>query len=262
MNAQAIAERTDTDFVPSAPLPEATTLTPMQMAYQLVARGSDFAAVREMLDYSRGIEREAAEAEFNRAMALAQADMSVVAANMNNSQTKSRYADYAQLDRALRPIYTKHGFALSFDEEEISKPDYVRIVCHVSHTGGHSRRYHRDMPADGKGAKGGDVMTKTHAVGAAASYAMRYILRGIFNVAVGEEDKDGNAVSTLISDEQVEELKALIDKAVELRDDTTYAAWMEYFLEFMKVPSLNAIPAKDCGKAKTMIQNAIAKWSK
>ncbi len=48
------------------------------------------------------------------------------------------------------------------------------------------------MPADGKGAKGGDVMTKTHAVGAAKSYGKRYLLKDIFNIAIGEEDTDGN----------------------------------------------------------------------
>jgi hypothetical protein len=64
--------------------------------------------------------------------------------------------------------------------------------CIVSHVGGHSRTYHRDMPADGKGAKGGDVMTKTHAAGAAGSYGARYLLKGIFNVAIGEYDNDGN----------------------------------------------------------------------
>ena len=48
------------------------------------------------------------------------------------------------------------------------------------------------MPSDGKGAKGGDVMTKTHATGAAMSYGMRYLLKFIFNVAVGEDDTDGN----------------------------------------------------------------------
>ena len=49
------------------------------------------------------------------------------------------------------------------------------------------------MPADGKGAKGGDVMTKTHASGAAISYGSRYLLKAIFNLAIGEEDADGNA---------------------------------------------------------------------
>lgn len=44
------------------------------------------------------------------------------------------------------------------------------------------------MPADGKGAKGGDVMTKTHAAGSAMSYGQRYLLKMIFNLAVGDDD--------------------------------------------------------------------------
>jgi ribosomal protein L37AE/L43A len=51
------------------------------------------------------------------------------------------------------------------------------------------------MPADGKGAKGNDVMTKTHAAGAAGSYGARYLLKGIFNVAIGENDDDGNGAT-------------------------------------------------------------------
>ncbi|MGN6282127.1 ERF family protein, partial [Frateuria sp.] len=104
----------------------------------------------------------------------------------------SKYATYGKLDKALRPVYTDHGFALSFDTGPDAPADCVRVLCYVSHRNGHSRTYHVDMPSDGKGAKGGDVMTKTHAVGAGMSYGMRYLLKMIFNVAVGEDDDDGN----------------------------------------------------------------------
>jgi len=62
----------------------------------------------------------------------------------------------------------------------------------LSHASGHTRTYSCDMPADGKGAKGNDVMTKTHAAGSAMSYGQRYLLKLIFNVAIGEQDDDGN----------------------------------------------------------------------
>src|SRR5262249_39252909 len=48
------------------------------------------------------------------------------------------------------------------------------------------------MPADGKGPKGGDVMSRTHATGSALSYARRYLLLMIFNISVGGDDDDGN----------------------------------------------------------------------
>jgi hypothetical protein len=137
-------------------------------------------------------EARRAESAFNAAMSKAQKAMRPVAADASNPQTHSRYASYEALDCALRPIYTEHGFALSFDTGETPLPEHVRMLCYATHDGGHSRTYHIDMPSDGKGAKGGDVMTKTHATGSAASYGMRYLLKMIFNVAVGEDDDDGN----------------------------------------------------------------------
>jgi len=82
-------------------------------------------------------------------------------------------------------------FGLTFDSGD-APPDHVRIVCEVSHPDGHTRRYHLDMPVDGKGARGGDVMTKTHAMGSGITYGKRYLLGMIFNLAVTKDD-DGNA---------------------------------------------------------------------
>ena len=137
-----------------------------------------------------------AEIEFNSAMNAVQSELGVIAPDLTNPQTRSRYASYAKLDRAIRPVYIKHGFSLSFDTAD-APSETVRVVCYVSRTG-HTRRYQVDMPADGKGAKGGDVMTKTHASGAAMSYGMRYLLKCIFNIAVGEDDNDGNSYSELL----------------------------------------------------------------
>jgi hypothetical protein len=74
----------------------------------------------------------------------------------------------------------------------------VAIFClsaTLTHAAGFTRKYLIDMPADGKGAKGNDVMTKTHATGSATQYGMRYLLKMIFNVAIGEDD-DGNAAGS------------------------------------------------------------------
>lgn len=136
-----------------------------------------------------------AETAFNEAMTKAQSDMGRISADAVNPQTRSQYASYAQLDRHLRPIYTQNGFSLSFNTGKSDKPDYIEILCYVSHSAGHTRPYTVEMPSDGKGAKGGDVMTKTHATGSAMSYGMRYLLKLIFNVAIGEDDDDGNGGS-------------------------------------------------------------------
>lgn len=165
---------------------------------------------RLMAMYER-IGDQKAEAAFNDAMSEAQGRMRPISADANNPQTRSKYATYAKLDSSLRPIYTDCGFSLSFDTGEATKPEDVRVLCYVSHRAGYKRTYKVDMPADGKGAKGGDVMTKTHAMGAGMSYGMRYLLKMIFNVAVGEDDTDGNAPAqqaATISADQAAQLRA------------------------------------------------------
>lgn len=244
---QAVELSREEKTLPQHIAPQATQLTPIQMAYQLLNAGHDLAAVKEMIEFGKVLEADAAEKAFNEAMAAAQKDMGVVATNMANTQTRSRYADYAQLDKALRPIYTKHGFALSFNDGEGAPADWVRIICHVTNSG-HTRTYHKDMPADGKGAKGNDVMTKTHAVGAAQSYAMRYLLRMIFNVAVGEADTDGNAPAEPITDEQRQNLLDLMDEVGFTSADD--ARLMKVF----KIQYLADLPAKDFDRAVALVK--------
>lgn len=174
--------------------------------------GFDVTKMEKLLEMHERVGARQAEAAFNSAMSEAQSEMGPISADAHNPQTKSKYASYAKLDRVLRPIYVKHGFALSFDEGDSPKEQHVRILCRVSHKAGHSHTYHKDMPADGKGAKGGDVMTLTHAAGSAMSYGMRYLIKGIFNVAVGEDDNDGNGDEPRIGPGQIASLEGLISE--------------------------------------------------
>lgn len=150
----------------------------------------------------RAMDRDA-EIQFNEALNKVQSELGRVAPDLTNPQTKSKYASYAALDRIVRPVYTKYGFSLSFDTGDAPIAEMVRVLCYVSHRAGHTRNYKTDMPADGKGAKGGDVMTKTHATGAAMQYGMRYLLKYIFNIAVGAEDSDGNSTTGGLPEETV-----------------------------------------------------------
>jgi hypothetical protein len=165
---------------------------------------------RLMAMYER-VEAKRAESEFSASLSKVQSELRQVATDANNPQTRSRYATYSALDKAVRPVYTAHGFSLSFDTGSDAPQDTVRVVCYVGHAGGHSRTYHVDMPADGKGAKGGDVMTKTHAVGAGMSYGMRYLLKMIFNIAIGEDDDDGNGGIPPVHSAWLEKIAAIAD---------------------------------------------------
>lgn len=194
---------------------------------------TDVVKLEKMLEMYERITAKNSEALFNQAMAAAQSEMKRVAADAANPQTRSLYASYAALDRMLRPIYTQHGFALSFDTADSQKPEHVLVLCYVAHRDGHSRTYRVDMPADGKGAKGGDVMTRTHATGSAITYGQRYLLKAIFNVAIGVDD-DGNGGDKPITEKQLADLKAKI---------TEVGANQASFMKFLKVEALEDLPA-------------------
>lgn len=197
----------------------------------------DVEKFERMMNMYERMESRKAEQEFNAALVSAQQEMRAVGVDATNPQTRSKYATYAKLDSKLRPIYTNHGFSLSFDTDVSPIEGHVRVMCYVANRSGFSRTYHVDMPADGKGAKGGDVMTKTHATGAAMSYGMRYLLKMIFNVAVGEEDVDGNETLPRISAQQVADLEALIDEVN--ADRAGFEKWMRGTLKCNSVEELN-----------------------
>lgn len=203
------------------------------------------ATVRELKDMAKELAQDEAQRDFNTAMGLAQSEMGRVAADANNPQTRSKYATYAALDRVLRPVYTKHGFAISFDTGDGAPDGHVRILAYVTHSGGFTRTYRADMPNDGKGAKGGDVMTKTHASGAAMSYGMRYLLKMIFNVAVGEDDKDGNVPGETITEAQRDDLLALI---------TEVGGSADVFCKYFEIDAIGNLPAAKYKRAVAAVE--------
>lgn len=199
----------------------------------------DITKLSQLMEMRERIEARNAESAFDGALTAAQAAMGRVRTDSNNPQTKSRYASYGALDAAMRPIYTQHGFALSFNTENPA-PEVVRVTCRVSHRCGHSRTYQIDMPADGKGAKGGDVMTKTHAAGSAVTYGQRYLLKMIFNMAIGEDD-DGNAAAKAkprITQEQADTLRDLLEASGKSR-----AAFLTWVNKAAKAERIEDIPA-------------------
>lgn len=170
---------------------------PMELLRIAISQNSAIDVIERLAALQEKAMAREAEIDFNEAMNRVQQQIKRVAPDLENPQTRSRYASYAAIDRKIRPIYSEAGFSLSFDTADCPLEQHIRVVCYVA-LRGHTRRYQVDMPADGKGAKGGDVMTTTHAAGAAMSYGMRYLVKGIFNIAVGDEDQDGNSNGELM----------------------------------------------------------------
>lgn len=135
----------------------------------------------------RSLARQA-EIDFNSSLNACQSEIPRIVPDLNNPNAKKKYASYEALDKAVRPVYLKHGFGLSFSTAECPHPDKVRTICRVSHRG-HSQNYQIDITADGSGPKGGAMLTRPHADLAANTLGMRRLLRMIFNIVDTAEDE-------------------------------------------------------------------------
>ena len=202
-----------------------------------------------------------AKLAFAAAMTKAQLETAPICADANNTLTQSSYASHQALDRVLRPIYTANGFALCFNTGESPIANHVRVLCDVSHIGGHDKQFSIDIPADGKGVEGIDVMTKTHAAVSAVSIGIRALLRMIFNIVIDRaRDDDGNAAGArspafqivpdqipgAITHDQAREIQAEIARRV-----VSPAA----FLEWAGVDRLTAIPVEKFDSCIAAISN-------
>jgi hypothetical protein len=183
-----------------------------EILFLAVDKGAGIDAIERLAKLKCELDDRKALEAFNEAMNKCQSEMRLVRHDSDNHQTRSRYSSYAALDRALRPIYTRFGLSVSYSTVDCPIPEHIRMVAYVS-LGGYTRQYQCDMPADGKGAKGGDVMTKTHAHSSAHMYAKRNLLKDIFNVVTGDEvdDDDGNGGG--VDSERLEYIQNSKDKA-------------------------------------------------
>lgn len=205
--------------------------------------------VERVFEFLTRVRADQARVAYLEAMHAAQGEMEFVRKDAYNKHTKSNYATFEALDRAIRHIYVKHGFAPTYRTDASSQPEHVLVILRMSHIGGHEVDYPVDMPVDAKGAKGGDVMTPTHAFGSAFSYGKRYALGGAFNVTTTDKDDDGNFAGgiapALITTDQAIKIEGLLkrkgsDKSV--------------FLRIARVASLDQIHAKDYGGFLKMLE--------
>lgn len=147
------------------------------------------------------------ERSFFQALHLAQEEVPPIEPNKQVKTSSGKvmfdYASYEQLDKALRPIYIKHGMAIAFSGAE-GPAGKVRVLCTVSHRDGHAERYQLDLAID----PGAAQLTKTDAELGAQSKAKRRILRNIFNIVDDLEDEGAYGVADdKWLTEQIEEIK-------------------------------------------------------
>lgn len=205
-----------------------------------IEKGVDPDSLSKLVALQERILDRQAEQEFAVAMRQTQAEILPVLKNRRNTQTDSSYATLEALNKAVVPVYTQNGFSLSFGTEDSPTEGYIRIVCDVFHIGGHTRRYHFDLPLDDSGIAGKTNKTKVHASGSTLSYGRRYLTMLIFNVSTTDDDDGNGGKGALITEQQVADLEALAQEV---------GADVAKFCQWFKVGSLAEIHASNYSRA-------------
>jgi len=179
--------------------------------------------------YEKDQKRQSEQA-YAQAMAECQAEMPMIVRDAENDQTNSRYSKHEAICKAIKPIYTKHGFSLDFSEGKADKEDEIRTVCEISHKQGYSKTRYIDLPTDMTGIKGSVNKTRIHGKGSTFSYGRRYLTLMIFDLAT-YDDNDANIVER-ISEEQVNTIHSKI---------TDNGLTLQAFLNWAKVKKVEDI---------------------
>lgn len=152
----------------------------------------DLDRVERLFDMHQKMLDRQQEQLFNQAMALAQSEIEGVVVNKRNDHTRSKYANIEAIHAEAKPIWTKHGFSVLTRSGSSDQPGHIRLYTEVRHSGGHKVTYEDDWPLDTVGAKGNSNKTAIQGKGSTITYARRYTELMIFDIAIKDEDNDGN----------------------------------------------------------------------
>jgi hypothetical protein len=218
----------------------------------------DVSKIEKIMDLQERVLNRNAEQAFNADMVECQSEIRKVVARSKNEQTRSMYAKLDAIDAQTKPIYTKHGFALTFYEGETKKENHVRVMVDVLHRDGHSKTRYKDFPVDDTGIKGTVNKTAIHADSSSFTYGARKLTCLVFNIPTGDDD-DGNAAggAKFIDEQQQKTIKDLFQKAYN-NDDKLIAA----FFEHIGCTGIDDIPCRDFQKHKSALEAIAAKRPK
>ncbi len=187
---------------------------PMAMVARALEKGISGPELQQFMDLADRYEANEARKAYAADMVRCQKAMPAVLATSPNDQTESFFAKLGVITAAITPIYTKHGFSISFGEGVAAKDDEIRITARVLHKLGHHEDFFYDLALDTHGPQGTVNKTPIHGKASSTTYAQRYLTKMIFNLAILSEDDDGNAaggaVPGRITEEQGMELDALV----------------------------------------------------
>lgn len=160
-----------------------------------------------LLAVRREWEADEARKAFNYAIAEFQRRAPIIA-----KADKAYDKQYARMDRIwreIRPLLTELGLSVTWQVCELRDNGLCHVEGQLRHRQGHGERLAQDIPMP-ELIKG---QNKAQQMGSATTYAKRYALCGALGIVTGDDDDGHAAGGKLITAEQVDELRTLVDAA-------------------------------------------------
>lgn len=187
--------------------PEATTV--LSIISKAASDPSvDIDKLERLMQMHERMQARTAEQEFNAAMAQMQCEIPTVFEGAVNLHTKKSYATLDDINRTLKPVMQRHGFAITFKVEQVTGG--LSITGILMHRAGHREQTSMVLPID-KGAGRNDVQ----AVGSSTTYGKRYVMCALLNITTGDQvDDDAQTAQPgpSITAMQVKQIEAVLAK--------------------------------------------------
>lgn len=184
-------ENTDVAIIPPQ-APARIDIDPQALIAAAVEKNVPIEVMEKLLDMRERLRKEAAECEYNEAMAAFQSECPVIVKSNSVDYTTKRGSrvnyEYAPLDVIVtqtRELIAKHGFSYRFTTAQDDKS--VTAICHIKHKSGHTESTSLTIPVEID-----EFMKASHKVASALTYAKRYTFCNGFGILTGESDTDDN----------------------------------------------------------------------
>ena len=168
----------------------------------------DIDKLERLMQMHERMQARSAEQEFNAAMAQMQCEIPTVFEGAVNLHTKNSYATLDDINRTLKPVMQRHGFAITFKVEQVTGG--LSITGILMHRAGHREQTSMVLPIDE-----GPGRNKVQAVGSSTTYGKRYVMCALLNITTGDQvDDDAQTAQQepSITAMQVKQIEAVLAK--------------------------------------------------
>lgn len=188
----------------------------------------DVEKLEKLMELYERDEARKAQVSFNSDFAAMQSDITTVSKsskvsypNSKGGRTEYSFAALEDIVDMVRPVLQKHGFAVSF---KVNTSSGVNVQCSLMHEKGHSIETAMQVQADSSGGK-----NNVQALGSSISYAKRYTLSSLLNIATRDDD---DAQAAMQKDSRV--ITAGQSKTLEAKFDQLPIERQDKFIDWLK----------------------------